>query len=138
MTPIKRAAACVALATVVAGATVTDAGARRAVFVSCQRPYRSSFVAVQRPRRCILDGIPNITANVDDLLRMHWSAWGGAIARGTGRIQANHADSNGHFPTYPVSIELYRIRPGCRGQFYYTRANQNGSPDGTIVLPTHC
>jgi hypothetical protein len=108
-----------------------------AVFVNCgpRVDTSSAVVARQHPRKCNIWGEPPNIANLRLLRRMRWSAWGTASAVASGRL-LNAQPGMGGPTSYPVRVRLFRIRRGCDGRLYYTRA-QAAVPGYRSAPPLH-
>jgi hypothetical protein len=99
--------------------------ARPGVFVNCQ-PTQSkvafpAFKPRRDPTRCDIIGEPEDEANLLQLRQADWSDWGAATTATSGRALNNHPGMGGP-ASNPVQVRLSRIRRGCHGNRYYTRA----------------
>jgi hypothetical protein len=91
------------------------------------------FQAKGAPRNCDIQGQPENLGTLIPLRDAHWSSWGGSLAEAVGR-QLNKHPGQGGPSSYPVHIRLYRIRPGCHGHLYYTRAAYGITSYGPDIL----
>jgi esterase FrsA len=110
-----------------------DARFRAALLaVSCSKiaPVVSAKLARQKRR-------PEDEADLVQLTQAHWSHWRTASA--VTKVQAlNNHPGMGSPLSFPVRVRLFRIRRGCHGRFYYTRAQitSNSRPGILRVTPT--
>ncbi len=112
------------------------------VYVNCYPPSSSiafpAFYAQQHPTSCDIQGEPEDEADLLQLTQARWSGWGTTSAKAQGQALNNHPGMGG--PTsYPVSVRLSRIRSGCHGRRFYTRARVTTSyGTGTLRLTSTC
>lgn len=112
------------------------------VYVNCYPPSGSvafpAFQARQHPTSCDIQGEPEDEADLLQLTQADWSGWGAASAEAHGQALNNHPGMGGP-SSYPVSVSLFRIRSGCDGRRFYTRARITTSyGTGTLRLVPTC
>lgn len=112
------------------------------VYVNCYPPSGSvafpAFQARQHPTSCDIQGEPEDEADLLQLTQAGWSGWGAASAEAHGQARNNHPGMGGP-SSYPVSVSLFRIRSGCDGRRFYTRARITTSyGTGTLRLVPTC
>jgi hypothetical protein len=106
---------CVALV-LVASPIAPAAAGPKVVFVDCDGAATAASV---RPRTIVLacgDGNAQ-------LIKLHWSTWGGTTATGRGTAVLNDCTPTcvgGTFRRYPMRVSLSAIKP-CRDLRQYTR-----------------
>jgi len=111
---------------VVPAARIAAAGGGQ-VFVNCEVFVRNNFSyrPSVRPRTCTMQGLPISGAREWKLSKLRWSGWGTGSAVATGLYHYRHGVERGGkliYPVVPLRIALFRIRTGCDGRRYYTRA----------------
>jgi hypothetical protein len=138
------AAAPIALAALLF-ATLAIASSPKRVYINCYQPgrsvARSALIPRQHPTSCVIQGETGDAANLLKLREAHWSHWAGASTRTTGQALNTNPQTGGSVSS-PVSVMLYRIRQGCRGHKYYTRAAVTttgaGASTGTFAVTSGC
>ncbi len=113
-----------------------SAGSR--VFVNCLTYFAKTrtvgFVARVRPRRCDVQGEPEYNANLLPAGEMRWSGWGRSTTLGRGVVVPTKGGGR-----IGLRMRLYRIRRGCQGRRYYTRATASTKHGtGTMRLTPGC
>lgn len=114
----------------------------RRVYVNCYPPSSSmafpAFQALQHPERCNIQGEPEDEAHLLQLTQAHWSGWGTASSLTQAQALSNNPGMGGP-PSFPVHVRLFRVRPGCHGRLFYTRAQVASSfGAGTLRLAPTC
>ena len=114
----------------------------RRVYVNCYPPSsRIAFPAFQpqqHPERCNIQGEPEDDADLIQLTQAHWSGWGTASATTQGQALNNNPGMGGP-ASFAVHVRLFRIRAGCHGRLFYTRAQiASSSGSGTLRLTPTC
>jgi hypothetical protein len=112
----------------------------KAVYINCRpspgsRAF-STFVPRQHPRSCDIWGEPEDLADLLPLRQAHWSNWGSASTVATGRVLNTHPGMGGP-KSLATRVRLFRVRPGCHGRLYYTRAQVTVSNFATVAPPLH-
>jgi hypothetical protein len=112
------------------------------VYVNCYPPSSSiafpAFHAQQHPTSCDIQGEPEDEADLLQLTQARWSGWGTAAAEAQGQALNNQPGMGGP-ASYPVTVRLSRIRSGCHGRRFYTRARVTTSyGTGTLRLTPTC
>jgi hypothetical protein len=118
------------------------ASTARRVYVNCYPSSTSvafpAFQALQHPERCNIQGEPEDEAHLLQLTQAHWSGWGTASSLTQGQALSNNPGMGGP-PSFPVHVRLFRIRVGCHGRRFYTRAQVASSfGTGTLRLTPTC
>jgi hypothetical protein len=121
-------AALLAALVVGGGAVPANAGGGQ-VFVNCQTFGSGGFGyhASVRPSTCVFQGLPPSGSKEWKLSSLRWSDWGTSIASATGLYHYRHGeyrDGKLVYRVVPTRIVLFRIRVGCDGRRYYTRASE--------------
>jgi len=135
-------AVAVAATTTLGAASLAVAAPTKHVYVNCY-PTSSqvafpAFQAQQHPERCDIQGEPEDEADLVQLAQAHWSGWGTASSVTQGQALNNHPGMGGP-PSFPVRVRLFRVRRGCHGRLYYTRAEiTSSSGTGTLRLTPTC
>jgi hypothetical protein len=111
--------------------------ARQTVFVNCLPSGAGTssvpFAREQHPTQCVLQGEPETSANRTGFRRAHWSYWGKSGPVAYARITNPNASQGGP-RSYAGEVALSRIRSGCQGASYYTRAKVTIGTDQPYVL----
>jgi hypothetical protein len=141
-TRARRVAASAACLSALLAVNVAAAASRERVYINCYpTSSRVAFPAFQpreHPARCNIQGEPEDEAHLVTLTQAHWSQWGTPSAVTQAQALNNHPGMGGP-PSFPVHMRLFRIRRGCHGRLYYTRAQITSSPGtGALRITSSC
>jgi hypothetical protein len=114
---------------VVLAALLVPAGASARTYVPCQRSDGDGVVLKHKPRECILGG--EVHYQQAPLIKMRWTSWSPAGARGRGRFIYNMGFNEA------TSVRLYRAGRWEENTYVFSRARVcvHGHGCHTVRLP---